>query len=84
VGSVDWYWYDEKSFFLYESEEFNADGMELGARVGYVFPEAKYEVALFGRNITDEEIIQGGIDFNNLTGMTNEPALYGIELVARF
>jgi iron complex outermembrane receptor protein len=84
VGSVDWYWYDEKSFFLYESEEFNADGMELGARVGYVFPEAKYEVALFGRNITDEEIIQGGIDFNNLTGMTNEPALFGVELVARF
>ena len=81
---MDWYYYDEKSFFLYESEEFNADGMELGARIGYVFPEAKYELALFGRNITDEEIIQGGIDFNNLTGMTNEPALFGVELVARF
>ena len=84
VGSVDWYYYSEKSFFLYESEEFRADGMEIGARLGYVFPEARYEVSLFGRNVTDEEIVQNGIDFNNLTGMTNEPAIFGIELAARF
>jgi iron complex outermembrane recepter protein len=30
-------------------------------------------VALFGRNITDQIRIVGGIDFNNLTGFINEP-----------
>ena len=84
VGSFDWAYHDEKRFFLYESEEFRADSLELGLRFGYVFPDARYELALFGRNVTDEEIVQNGIDFNNLTGMTNEPALWGLELVARF
>ena len=32
----------------------------------------------------DEEIVQDGIDFNNLTGMTNDPRQIGIEFVARF
>lgn len=84
VGSFDWAYHDEKQFFLYESREFRADGLELGLRVGYVFRDAKYELALFGRNVTDEKIVQNGIDFNNLTGMTNEPAFWGLELVARF
>jgi iron complex outermembrane receptor protein len=82
AASVDAYWYDEKSFFLYDSVEFRADGFELGARFGYLF--GNYEVALFGRNLTDEEIVRNGIDFNNLTGMTNEPRVVGVELVTRF
>ena len=41
-------------------------------------------MAAYARNLTDEEIIQGGIDFNNLTGMMNDPRTVGIELVARF
>lgn len=82
VGSVDLSYYDEKSFFLYESEEFRADAFEAGLRLGYTFDE--YEVALYGRNVTDEEIVRNGIDFNNLTGMTNDPAVFGLELVARF
>jgi len=84
LASVDWAYNDEKNFFLYESKEFRADSLEIGARVGYTFSEAKYELALFGRNITDEEIVQAGIDFNNLTGMTNEPRLLGLEFVVRF
>jgi len=84
IGSVDWAYHDDKNFFLYESKEFRFDSFELGARFGYAFAGAKYEVALFGRNLTDEEIVQGGIDFNNLVGMTNEPRIVGLELVARF
>lgn len=84
IGSVDWYYYDTKQFFLYESAEFQADGFELGARLGYVFGDGRYEVAGFGRNLTDEVIVQGGIDFNNLTGMVNDPRVFGIELVTRF
>ena len=53
-------------------------------RVGYAWDLAKYEVAFFGRNITDEEIVRGGIDFNNLVGFTNDPRMIGIEFVAHF
>ena len=84
VASVDWAYHSEKSFFLYESEEFNGDSLEIGARFGYVFPDARYELALYGRNLADEEIVQNGIDFNNLTGMTNDPRQIGLEFVARF
>jgi len=52
--------------------------------VGYAWNMAKYEVALFGRNILDEEIVRGDIDFNNLTGMMNDPRTIGIEFVGRF
>jgi iron complex outermembrane receptor protein len=82
--SFDWAWSSEKNFFLYESKEFESDSFELGARLGYLFPGGVYEVAAFARNLTDEEIVQGGIDFNNLTGMMNEPRQVGVELVARW
>ena len=81
---MDWAYYSEKQFFLYESEEFRGDGIELGLRLGYALKSLGYEVAVYGRNITDEEIVQNGIDFNNLTGMTNDPRIIGIELVTRF
>lgn len=84
TGSLDWAYHDEKQFFLYESKEFSADSFEVGMRLAYVFSAARYEVALYGRNLLDEEIVQGGIDFNNLTGMTNEPRKIGIELVTRW
>jgi len=82
--SLDWAYQSEKSFFLYESKEFKSDSFEVGLRAGYTFAEAKYEVALFARNLLDEEILQGAIDFDNLTGMTNEPRLIGIEFSTRF
>ena len=60
------------------------DALEFGARIAYAFSEARYELALFGRNLTDEEIVQNGIDFNNLTGMMNDPRTFGLEFVIRF
>jgi iron complex outermembrane receptor protein len=74
----------DKRFFLYESKEFHSDSLEFGLRLGYGWNGGKYEVALFGRNITDAKIVQGGIDFDNLTGMTNEPRIIGIEFNAKF
>ena len=47
VASLDWAYGDERNFFLYESEEFNADSFELGARIGFTFAEARYEVAAY-------------------------------------
>jgi iron complex outermembrane receptor protein len=83
-ASTDWAYHSEKSFFLYESKEFRADSFELGARVAYAFQKGKFEVAAFGRNLLDEVIVQNGIDFDNLTGMTNEPRIIGVEFNAKF
>jgi iron complex outermembrane receptor protein len=83
-ASAEWAYHSEKSFFLYQSKEFRGDSFELGARVAYAFSNGRFEVGAFGRNLTDEVIVQNGIDFDNLTGMTNEPRTIGFELVTKF
>jgi iron complex outermembrane receptor protein len=83
-ASVDWSYHDQKSFFLYRSKEFVADAFELGARIGYAFSGGRFEVSAFGRNLLDAEIVQNGIDFNNLTGMMNEPRTIGFEVLTKF
>ena len=83
----DWSYRSEVNFFLYESLEFKGDSLlEGGIRVGYEWTgdDADYEVAVYGRNITDQEKLTGAIDFNNLTGYVNEPAFWGIEFKADF
>jgi iron complex outermembrane receptor protein len=80
-----WAYRSEVNFFLYESTEFTGETLlEGGLRVGYNWGEGKYEAALFGRNITDEEVAVGGIDFNNLTGFVNEPRIFGVQFKASF
>jgi iron complex outermembrane receptor protein len=82
---TDWAYRSEVNFFLYESTEFTGkELLEGGLRVGYNWSEGKYEAALFGRNITDEVVAVGGIDFNNLTGFLNEPRIVGLQFKARF
>jgi iron complex outermembrane recepter protein len=83
-ASLDWAYSSKKSFFLYQSKEFNSDALEFGLRLGYGWSGDKYEVALWGRNILNAKILEGGIDFDNLTGMTNEPRKIGVEFVAKF
>jgi len=82
--TLDWAYYSEKQFMLYESAEFKDDSLEFGLRLGYGWHQAKYEIALFSRNLLDEKIVRGGIDFNNLTGFTNDPRIIGLEFVGRF
>ncbi len=82
---TDWAYRSAVNFFLYESVEFRGKAsLEGGVRVGYGWNYGTYEVALFGRNITDQTRIVGGIDFNNLTGFINEPRTWGVEFKARF
>ncbi len=83
-GSLDFAYQSEKHFFLYDSVEFNSSAFELGLRLGYAWHDTKYEVALFGRNILDAEIVRNGIDFNNLTGMMNDPRIIGVEFLVKF
>jgi iron complex outermembrane receptor protein len=73
------------NLFLYESMEYHTNGnFEAGLRIGYLNFENDYEVALFGRNITDEDNLKGAIDFNNLTGFVNEPRIIGVEFKKSF
>jgi iron complex outermembrane receptor protein len=82
---LDYAYRSEVGFFLYDSTEFTGPSLaELGLRVGYNWSEAKYQVALFGRNLTDEEVVTGGIDFNNLTGFINEPRIVGLQVSMRY
>lgn len=82
---TDWAYRSEVNFFLYESREFTGKPLtEGGLRVGYAWDYGNYDVALYGRNITNQIRAVGGIDFNNLTGFINEPRLWGVEFKARF
>jgi iron complex outermembrane receptor protein len=82
---TDWAYRSKVNFFLYESVEFTGKAsLEGGLRVGYLWDNGKYEVAAYGRNITDQVRIVGGIDFNNLTGFINEPRTWGVQFRALF
>jgi iron complex outermembrane receptor protein len=77
---TDWAYQGDTNLFIYESQEYNtSDQFEGGLRTGYRQTSGKYdwEVAAYVRNITDEENIQGGIDFNNNTAFDNEPRIWG-------
>jgi len=82
---TDWSYRSKINFFLYESTEFTGKSLLLGGfRAGYVWGNGKYEAAVFGRNITNQVRIVGGIDFNNLTGFINEPRIWGAQIKAQF
>lgn len=82
---TDWAYRSRINFFLYESAEFQDQKLiEGGVRVGYREAEGRYEVAAFGRNITNDTSIEGALDFNNFTGFINEPRVWGVEISSRF
>lgn len=82
---TDWAYRSKVNFFLYESEEFTGKALlEGGLRVGYNWGDGKYELAAFGRNITNKIVATGGVDFNNLTGFINEPRMLGVQFKAQF
>ena len=80
---TDWYHRSKVQFFLYESVEFSDDRLlEGGLRIGY--KTNRFDIAAFGRNITNDESAVSGIDFNNLTAMVNEPRILGVEIGFKF
>ncbi len=82
---TDWSHRSAINFFLYEAVEFRGKPLtEGGLRLGYIWANGKYEVAAFGRNITDTRRITGAIDFNNLTGFINEPRTLGVQFKGNF
>jgi iron complex outermembrane receptor protein len=82
---TDWVYRDKVNFFLYQSIEFTGKALtEGGLRVGYTWANGKYDLAAYGRNITNQIRIVGGIDFNNLTGFINDPRTWGVQFKATF
>ena len=82
---TDWAYRSKVNFFLYRAVEFTGKPLtEGGLRVGYLWNNGKYEVAGFVRNITDKVVVNGAIDFNNLTGFINDPRTYGVQFKALF
>lgn len=82
---TDWAFYGKINMPLYEAIEFQTDSQyEGGLRAAYRNNESGLEVAVFGRNITDESNVLGFIDFSNNTGFVNEPRIWGIEVGFEF
>ena len=80
---TDWAYRSTYNMFLYTAKEYKAKSLlEGGLRVGYKWDN--YEVAAFARNITDKVQTVAAIDFDNLTGMVNEPRTLGVQLKATF
>jgi len=82
---TDWSYRSKVNFFLYEAKEFTGKALLTGGlRLGYNWDGGKYEVAAFGRNITNKIVAVGAIDFNNLTGFINDPRTFGVQFKAQF
>ncbi len=83
---TDWSYRSKVNFFLYQSPEFTGRSLihRRPARRLRLGVGGKYELAVFGRNITNQVRIAGGIDFNNLTGFINEPRIWGAQFKALF
>lgn len=80
--ATDWNVQGYTSFVLYKTKEFNADGnFEGGLKLGYESDKG-YEVALFGRNITNEKNLKGVIE-NYMAAVYNEPRIVGISVSAK-
>jgi iron complex outermembrane receptor protein len=82
---TDWAYRSKVNFLLYESKEFMGKYLlEGGVRVGYRAAHGAWEVAVFGRNITNHIALEGAIDFDNLTGFVTDPRTWGVEVKAKF
>ncbi len=82
---TDWAYRSTYNMFLDEAPEYTAKALlEGGLRVGYKWHDGKYEVAAYGRNITNQVQVVGAISFINLTGMLNEPRTLGAQFKASF
>jgi iron complex outermembrane recepter protein len=82
---TDWAYKAKYNMFLYEAIEYTAKPLlEGGLRAGYSWGDGKYEVAAYSRNITNRQQVVAAIDFNNLTGIVNEPRSWGLQFRATY
>ena len=81
--ATDWNVQGYTNFVLYKTDEFYSKGnFEGGLKLGYEGGDGAYEVALFGRNITNEKNLKGVIE-NYMAAVYNEPRIVGISVSAK-
>ncbi|WP_184716873.1 TonB-dependent receptor [Caulobacter sp.] len=82
--ATDWNLQGYTNFVLYKTREFYSKGnFEGGLKLGYENMDKGYEIALFGRNITNEKNLKGVIE-NYMAAVYNEPRVVGVSLSAKF
>ena len=82
--ATDWNVQGYTNFVLYKTKEFYSSGnFEGGLKLGYTAPGGAYEVAVFGRNITNEKNLKGVIE-NYMAAVYNEPRIIGVSLTGKF
>ncbi len=81
---TDWFYRSEINYFLYEAKEFKGRPETIGGlRVGYIMTNGT-ELAVYVRNLTNQIRAESAIDFDNLTGMINDPRTYGVSIRKSF
>lgn len=84
-ANTDWNYRSDSNIFLYESVEFVAESRWVGGvRLGYKNADQTLDFALVGRNITNEIVADGALDFLNPTAFINEPRFWGVEFSKNF
>ena len=77
---TDWNYRGDSNIFLHQSVEFVAEKRTLGGlRIGYRSADGNWDLAFVGRNITNEIVVDGALNFLNLTAFVNEPRYWGGE-----
>ena len=82
---TDWSYRSGFNYFLYQAKEY--DGPDLtqgGLRLGYTWADGKYDAAVYCRNCTNQVRDIYAIDFDNLTGVINDPRIFGAQFRAKF
>jgi len=78
--NTDWNYRSDSNIFLHRSVEFVAEQRTIGGvRIGYRGASGKWDMAAVGRNVTDEIVVDGALNFLNLTAFVNEPRYWGVE-----
>ncbi len=81
---TDWAYRSSVDYFLYQAKEFTGRPETIGGlRLGYQTPKG-LELAVFVRNLTNQIRAESAIDFNNLTGMINDPRTFGVSIRKAF
>ncbi|MDB5703634.1 MAG: TonB-dependent receptor [Sphingomonas bacterium] len=82
--ATDWNLQGYTNFVLYKTKEFYSNGsFEGGLKLGYAAKDGAYEIAVFGRNITNEKNLKGVIE-NYMAAVFNEPRVIGVSLSGKF
>ena len=78
--NTDWNYRSDSNIFLHRSVEFVAEQRWIGGlRLGYRNADG-LDLALVGRNVTNEIVADGALNFLNLTAFVNEPRFWGAEV----